>query len=86
MCTVSRRLDGAGKNTKVCSVDAVNLLTSERDSIDFCGMSRSSAVSSREGIGRGCGTNGLTASHNAPCHVGVVSGMKGKGPSRGLDG
>jgi hypothetical protein len=60
--TVSRGLEGAGRNTMmiVFHVDVVNLLTSECYSIDFCGMSRSSAVSSREGIGRGCGANGLT--------------------------
>jgi hypothetical protein len=80
-------------------VDVANLLTSERISIDFCGMSRSSAVSSRERIGRGCGADGLTGvvtkrpvlSHRScleinSCRVGVLTGMNGKGPSNGSDG
>lgn len=72
----------------------MNFLTSERDSFDICGMSRSSAVSSREEIGGGCGTNGLTGVTKLPvvshrscsCRVGVLLGMNGKGPSHGSDG
>ena len=97
---MSRRLEGAGRNTMIVvfHVDVVNLLTSKRYSIDFCGMSRSPAVSSREGIGLRCGANGLTGVTKRPvvshrsclkissCRVGVVSGINGKGQSHSSDG